>query len=260
MKKYSINAIWEEREMGKMGIDTFPMNKDNILDYPIDKLIESLKSQIKEAYTEHEKWIELEKNNPDRFNELEEQANQTGHSLNSQMYGYIQDVIYLEDELFALFEMKIIYAFKHLEINIKQLLFAAYQDNYIKKQFKWDSIIQFLNSKKINIKDLNDYENINQLRNVNNSLKHSDKVIEHTIKNIPEFKDKETISYYELELFYNRLKKSPNTFLISLVSFVFKDIYTFTHERIFEIAKSFALRMDKKDALEFSEELLKLYE
>jgi hypothetical protein len=260
MKENSANVIWEEREMSKMRLDTFTLNKGNILDYPIDKLIESLKSQIKEAYSEHDKWIELKKNNPDRFNELEEQANQTGHSLHSQMYGYIQDVIYLEDELFALFEMKVIYAFKHLEINIKQLLFAAYQSNYINRQFKWDSIIQFLNSKNITAKDLNDYESINQLRNVNNSLKHSDKVIDQSIKNIPEFKDKDTLSYYELELFYNRVKKTPNAFLTSLVSFAFKDIYTFTHERIFEIAKSFALRMEKKDAMKFSEELLKLYE
>ena len=260
MKEFSFNAIWEEREMGKIGLDTFPMNKDNILDYPIDKLIESLKSQVTESYDEHEKWIELEKNEPERFNELEKIANQTGHSLHSQMYGYIQDVFYSEDELFALFEMKIIYAFKHLEINIKQLLFSAYHDKYINRQFKWDSIIQFLNSKSIIAKELNEYENINQLRNVNNSLKHSDKVIDLPIKNIPEFKDKDTFTYSDLELFYNRVKKSPNTFLISLASFVFKDIYTFTTERISEIAKSFALRMDKKDAINFSEELLKLYE
>jgi hypothetical protein len=202
----------------------------------------------------------MQKNEPDRFNELEEHANQTGHSLHSQMYGYIQDVIYLEDELFALFEMKIIYAFKHLEINIKQLLFAAYQDNYITRQFKWDAIIQFLNSKNIVAKELNGYDNINQLRNVNNSLKHSDKIIDQSIKNIEEFKDKENLNYTDLELFYNRVKKSPNIFLTSLVSFVFQDIYTFTYDRISEMAKSLALRMDKKDAIELSAELLKLYD
>jgi hypothetical protein len=260
MDENSTNAIWEERETSKMGLDTFTHNRNNILDSPIDKLIEDLKKEINAAYSEYNQWNELEEKNPVRFKELEEQANQSGHTLYSQMAGYIQEAIYLEEELFALLEMKIIYAFKHLEINIKQLLFAAYQDNYINRQFKWDSIVQFLNSKSIIAKDLNDYENINQLRNVNNSLKHSDKVIDQLIKNIPEFKDKDTLSYNDLELFYNRIKRSPNIFLTSLVSFVFKDIYTFTHERIFEIAKSFALRMDKKDSIEFSEELLKLYE
>jgi hypothetical protein len=259
MKENAADDIWEEREMSKMGLDIFTHNRNNILDFPIDKLIKDLKKDIDKAYSEHKQWIELEEKNPARFKELEEQANQSGYTLYSQMYGYIQDAIYLEEELFALYEMKIIYAFKHLEINIKQLLFAAYQDNYINRQFKWDSIIQFLNSKSIIAKELNEYENINQLRNVNNSLKHSNKVIDQSIKNIPEFKDKDTLSYNDLELFYNRIKKSPNIFLTSLVSFVFKDLYTFTHERISNIAKSFALRMDKKDAIEFSEELLKLY-
>ena len=77
---------------------------------------------------------------------------------------------------------------------------------------------------------------------------------------IEEFKDKDTLNYTDLELFYNRVKNSPNIFLTSLVSFVFQDIYTFTYDRISEMAKSLALRMDKKDAIEFSEELLKLYE
>ena len=66
--------------------------------------------------------------------------------------------------------------------------------------------------------------------------------------------------YSDLETFYLRVKKSPDIFLTSLVSFVFKDIYTFTHERISEIAKSFALRMDKNVAIEFHEELMKHYE
>ena len=259
MKQNSARAILEEREMNKMGLDTFTHNRNNILDSPIDKLIEVLKREINEAHSEYNKLNDLEERNPDRFKELEEKANQAGHTLYSEMSGYIQDATYLEEELFALFEMKIIYAFKHLEINIKQLLFAAYQDNYINRQFKWDSIVQFLNSKNIIAKDLNEYENINQLRIVNNSLKHSDKVIDQSIKNIPEFKEKETLSYSDLELFYNRIKMSPDIFLTSLVHFVFKDIYSFTDERLFEIAKSFALRMDKKDAIEFSDELLKLY-
>jgi hypothetical protein len=37
-------------------------------------------------------------------------------------------------------------------------------------------------------------------------------------------------------------------------------MYTFTHERISEIEKSLALRMDKTVAAEFSEELMKHYE
>lgn len=107
---------------------------------------------------------------------------------------------------------------------------------------------------------MSDYENINELRNVNNTLKHSDRIIDQSIRNIAEFGGKDTLTYIDLELFYNRVKKSPAIFLGSLVSYVFKDIYSFTPERIFEMARSLALRMEKEDAVEFCEELLKLYE
>lgn len=260
MKDNSAEDIWQKREMNKMGLDTFSMYKENVLDPPIDNLLASLKTQLIAANSEYQKLMKLEQNNPREYMELEEKENLKGTSLQAAIMNYFQERIYLEDELFVLFEMKIIYAFKFLEINIKQLLSAAYDDNSIKRQFRWESISQFLKSKNIFIKDLNDYENIDQLRNVNNSLKHSDKVVDQNIKQIEEFRNKDTLNYPDLESFYNRVKKSPDIFLNSLVHYVFKDLYSFPHERIFELAKSFALRMDKNDATEFSHELLKLYE
>ena len=253
-------TISDKRQKSQMGLDTYALNKDNILDYPVDKLILDIKNKIKTELEEHERWINLQDNDPERFKELEELANLTGDSLYRQMYSYIQNASSLEDELLVLFEMKIIYAFKHLEINIKKLLFSAYDDPYINRQFKWDTIIQFLQSKKINAKDLNAYEEINQLRNLNNTLKHSDREIDQFIKNIPEFKDKELISFIELELFYKRIKKAPSVFLDSMVSAIFKDLYTFDHDRIVSMATSLALRMEKKDADVFCEELFKLYD
>ncbi len=68
-------SVLEQRQMNQISLDTFTHGKENILDYPVDKLIEDLKSQVKKAYAEHDEWIELEQNNPEKFNELEEQAN-----------------------------------------------------------------------------------------------------------------------------------------------------------------------------------------
>ncbi len=259
MKSSSPYTTWEDQQMDKFELDSFAHNRKNILDAPIDKLIDDLKKEIEKAFEDHNYWVNLEENNPAKFRELEDQANLSDHTLYSQMAGYITDAMYMEEELFALFEMKIIYAFKHLEINIKQLLFQVYQDEYINRQFKWDSIVQFLHSKNIAARDLLDYDNVNQLRNLNNSLKHADKVIDQSVKNIPELAGKETMEYKDLELFYQRVKQSPTNFLTSLVSAVFKDMYSFPYERVVELAKSYALRMEKKDADIFKEELLKLY-
>ena len=40
---------------------------------------------------------------------------------------------------------------------------------------------------------------------------------------------------------------------------IYQDIYEFDNDKIIEIAKSYALRMDKKDAEKLTNELLKLY-
>ncbi|HEU5051561.1 MAG TPA: hypothetical protein VFT78_00545 [Hanamia sp.] len=260
MKQDSPEDIWEKREMNKIGLDTFLLQKENVLDFPIDNLIKSLKIQLHKAKSEYHKLTKLERSSRKEVMELKKNENVKETNLQPVIMNYFQEIIYIEDELFVLYETKIIYAFKFLEINIKQLLSAAYEDSSIARQFKWESICQFLKSKKISIKDFNDYENIEQLRNVNNSLKHSDKEIDQRMQQIQEFKNKETFNYIDLESFYIRIKKSPAIFLNSLVHFIFNDLYIFKHERIWELAKSFALRMDKKDALEFSEELLKFYQ
>jgi len=259
MKDYSPDDIWEKREMNKMGLDTFLMRKENVFDSAVDRLIESLKTQLAKARSEYEKLMRLESKNRSEFRNLEEQENLSEDNLQGSMMNYFQEIIYLEDELFVLFEMKIIHAFKFLEITIKQLLSAAYKDNSIKQKFRWESIGLFLNSKNILIKDINDYENIEQLRNVNNFLKHSEKNIDQRIKQIQEFKNIDTINYIYLDSFYKRINKSPGIFLNSLVHYVFQDLYNFPHERIFELAKSYALRMDKKVAVELTDELLRFY-
>ena len=251
--------IWEERKMSQYSLDTFAYERGNIFDSPIDTLIENLKAKFNHALKEYNKLEGLYNKDRSMYYELEEEANLRGESVQMQMLNYFEEARYLENELFSLFEMKIIYAFKHLEINIKQLLTSAYKYDSINRQYKWDSIVQFLNSKEINPKELNFYEEVNQLRYLNNSLKHSDRVIDQSLKNINEFKDKISFSYGELELFYNRIKQAPDKFLTSLTSQVFKDLYTFSEDRILGIAKSFGLRMEKNEALQFAEELKKLY-
>ncbi|MBK7040347.1 MAG: hypothetical protein IPH46_07735 [Bacteroidetes bacterium] len=152
MNKVFEISITERRKIGQMGLDSFMQGQHNMLDYPVDKLIASLKQKNDSILAELDRWSDIERNEPERFNAIEEKANRTGHSISIQMNDSILEIIYIEDELFALLEMKIIYAFKHLEIKIKQLLFAAYQDPYINRQFKWDTIIQFLRGKNINVK------------------------------------------------------------------------------------------------------------
>lgn len=237
-----------KRESNKIGLETFALDRYNILDRPIDKLIKELKKDLENEYSEHKKWIDMETNNPKKFQGLEEKAEQTGHSLYFQMHDYIRTAIYIEEELTTLFEMKIIYAFKHLEIEIKNLISASFNDSSIGKFSKWDNLIQYLKSKKINISEVKDYKEVNQLRAVNNSLKHSNEQIDNSLKGIDEFKEIESITYEVLERFYNRIKDSSNSFLSSLSNAIYETLYEFDDEKLERISKSIALRMDKQNA------------
>ena len=60
-------------------------------------MIGNLKDRIQQNFREHDKWVEMEEKTPQKFKELEEVANQTGHSLYFQMQDYIYDNIYLEN-------------------------------------------------------------------------------------------------------------------------------------------------------------------
>jgi hypothetical protein len=56
MNGNSANAILEEREMNKLGLDIFSHSRNNIFDSPIDKIIEYRKKEIDTAYSEYNKW------------------------------------------------------------------------------------------------------------------------------------------------------------------------------------------------------------
>lgn len=259
MKQFRYNQIEESRETDKLSLETFSFDKHNIVDYPIDKLIRDLKIDIEKLYSQHAEWLEMSENNPERFNELDEIAQRTGHSLNIQMYEYIEEAAYLRDELFALYEMKIIYAFKHLEINIKKLLSYSYDDKSVNRQFYWNDLKQFLSIKNIDVSKITGYLEVNQLREVNNSLKHSNESSHDSIKNYPEFKGKLRITYEVLEKFYVRIKDFPNVFLDTLARKIYEDLYEFDDAKIKAIAKSYALRMDENNAKKLADNLLKYY-
>ena len=240
------NDLNTRRESNKMGLETFAMDRYNILDRPIDSLIKELQIELNNEYSEHQEWIDLELKNPNRFNELDEIAQQTGHSLHIQMHDYIRAASYIEGELSTLFEMKFIYAFKHLEIEVKNLISASFNDSSIGKFSKWDNLIQYLKSKNIEIKEVKDYKEVNQLRTVNNCLKYSNGKIDNSLNGIEEFKETKIITYKILEEFYNRIKTSSNIFLSSLSNAIYNELYEFDDEKLASISNSIVLRMDKK--------------
>ena len=71
-------------------------------------------------------------------------------------YYHSLDESFLEDQLYVLSEMNIIYIYKEFEINLKKLIKIAYGDD--KNLYKWFNLIKFFKSKKIELEDLEGYE------------------------------------------------------------------------------------------------------
>ncbi|RTL12991.1 MAG: hypothetical protein EKK56_06055 [Flavobacteriaceae bacterium] len=213
-----MRSFSERREINKLGLETFFLNlENNHYDYNINNLVIDLENKIK---TLEEKEI---KNHDDEI-----------------------EIIFLYKELFAISEMKIIYAYKHFEIHLKFLIKASYPDTKESSFFKWESVVDFLKSKNIKLSEISNHKEIEELRNLNNSIKHSRNLINNKTKNIEEFTNKKEIDYKDLLIFYKRIEKASSDFIFSLAKHIEKDLYHFDDKRIESIAQKILLRMDDK--------------
>lgn len=142
------------------------------------------------------------------------------------------NISFIEGELLSLYEVKIIYAYKYFEINIKQLIEVGYEDISSSKIYKWEDFKVYFKSKGINLNTLNNYSEMDQLRQANNSFKHSGTKGNKRLNFITEFNGKNILKYQDLEKFYNRVKEAPKQFIQSLASAISDELYVFDDNRI----------------------------
>lgn len=166
---------------------------------------------------------------------------------NENFYDDDWEIIFLKQELKALAEMRILYIFKNFEIKLKLLISNSYKDANSRKMYKWDFVVDYLKTKQIILKSLASYKEIIELKELSNTLKHSNNIIGDNTKNIIEFKNKTHIQANELLEFYERIKNAPTNFISSLSIIIYKNLYEFDEERIEKIAVNISLKMDKDD-------------
>lgn len=250
--------IHDERERNKYSLEAYHLDKTNVYDFSIDKLIYELRSDITKSQTQIDDWDHLKKNDPKHYKEMVEQAERYDIDLEYQQFDNIGDIIYTQEQLLSLVEMKIIYAFKFLEITIKKLLQASFSLESTKEFYKWDNLVKFLKSKNVDIKSLSGYPEICELKNVNNAIKHLDEY--ETSLNIIEFKNSNVITYYKLDLFYERIKGYPDLFLQELVLAIHDELYKFNDSKLENIANELSLRMNKDDAMKLIDKIKNNYD
>jgi hypothetical protein len=252
------HEINEQREIDQFSLSTFPFDAHNRFDSVADQAIRQLQQENEMTGQEYNDWQVMKDNVPARWKELEEQAAHRDVSLDGLVDGMMLDVVYREMEMVALMEMKIIYAWKHLEIHIKKLIGAAYPGVDTNDFYRWKSVVTFLKSKDIRPEELDGYHEIVQLQQVNNRAKHTDLPYA-KLQSVPEFANQTTLNFEDFEKFYARVKGAPDKFLKALTGVVFRELYHFDDQRIEDVARSLALRMDPEVARKFREVFESMY-
>jgi len=167
---------------------------------------------------------------------------------------------YLSKEyLKALFEMKVVYLFKTVEIAMKSLIHTAYPKIDPRNFYKWENMLSYFNSIGIKIASFEGYKEVNDLRKVNNNIKHGE-MINDEVKKIKEFANENQFTHQNIEIFYKHIKPKIQKFVKLLGEAIIKDLYVFDDSRIDEISKDFKSRMDDKALQQLATKLTERYD
>jgi len=161
---------------------------------------------------------------------------------------------WLTESLTSINEMRIINLYKSFEIEIKQILEQAYPNVNKKDFYRWDILVNYLKSINIIIKDIKGYNETNQLRIINNQIKHRGSFT-NEVKFIPEFYNSDRFTFENINLFYSRIYQQVNNFLSKLSSEIYRERYEFDEERITKITLEYKERMDKETINKLIEKL-----
>lgn len=232
----SIREIYDKRATNRIGLQTFvDYLNDNNFEESVSDEFNQLKNQLNQEIKD--------------YLESQEEENNLDYYLETQFF---------EDKLLALTEMKIVYLYKNFEINVKRLLRASYKVK-TRDFHQWARLKDFIKDKNIRLEEIDAYQEVDQLRKINNAIKHSTGKLSEDLKSISEFRDARRLAHYELDEFYERIRFSPFKFLQSLSDKIYADLYEFSDSRLEKISELLALRMDQETAIKFIEKLKTKY-
>lgn len=127
----------------------------------------------------------------------------------------------LDEELIAIHEMQIIYSFKQIEISLKQFLLLLDPRIDLKSVQRWDAIKNEFKKHNILLGSVAHYSSLNELREVNNALKHSYKISDNVKKlKIKQFNEMEYFTHSSLSEFYKLSLKNRTSFIIQVALLV----------------------------------------
>lgn len=203
------------------------------IESPLDRVISDIFDQYESKFEENRKWMtETQARMDDMVSEYHQKCQEADDDVYIEppvtSMDYIETVYenngahYFHEswceELMAISEVKIIYGFKQIEIALKKILLIFDESIDLKSVQRWDDLKSRFNQIGVKISEVSNYQDVNELRQVNNALKHSHKVTE-SVKgmSIAEFRGADTFTHESLNRFYNRVYLHRKSFIKGVV-------------------------------------------
>lgn len=222
----------------------------------IDNIAKEIK-ELKEKIQDIEQEINEHKENSMDFDE-NGRPSESYLDLFSELGGLHYEIDFLSEQRLSIEEMKLVCLYKNFEILMKEIIISSFPDADVDKLFKWDNLKTFFKSYGMLIGDIKNHNLIDQLRVVNNNIKHSNIIDEKVERaNIVEFEYKDKYDCECLSEFYDRVRNEPIKFLEYLAKKIIEYLFVFDEERIDKIASQYGGRMGKETAIKFAEVLIK---
>ena len=218
------------REMNKFGLNSY------LEEYEFPDLEILLETAIENLYLEAGK---VEK-------ELKEAIKKEADGEYSDVPFIVDEIFSVENRVLSIYEMIIVNDYKELELILKRLLKASLDLD--EKDFRsFEYLKPILKSKGIVFSEIKNYNDINDLRKVNNYIKHSNIIeIPNDLKQIQEFRKLENLNFIALKEFHRRIKDLRYNFIFDLKEKIYSHLYDYDKDRIDDIAYRMLKRMDTK--------------
>ena len=150
-----------------------------------------------------------------------------------------------KNSLLSLAEMRVIFLFKTIENAIKEILFIAFPKTQKESLYKWYVMMNLLKNNGVELGKLEGYDAVNQLRIVNNNIKHSSNIAEKT-KKIPYWKHETNFTYKNIDTFYNSIHKLIIKFMKDLGEAIVIAVYEISNEKLEEMSHIIFDRLETK--------------
>lgn len=244
MKKNRLRQLLAQKHyMDKVAIRSLSSGLRDSFDRAYDIAKSSITAGIKESgdryamLNEKLKEIEIPEDGPPS-----EEAQDMFDELGQAMYAIDLDT----DALLSLEEMRVIFIYKTLEKAVREMIGVAFPRVNKKDLFRWETVKSTLSFYDINITHIDGYQEVNQLRVVNNNIKHTIELNEET-KKIPYWKDELEFSPENLSMFYEVVKDQVAVFAESLGQAIISSVYEPDAAKVEKFADEMADKLGNKE-------------